>query len=137
MRGYKNHDALARLLMSANVRLTEERANFLSRGVSCVRPDGMVAMACDPWHKIQSPTLYRVEDSMASWRRIVASVLMLVAEQGFVHQRFANNPTEMQRRQECFKDRQIITISDSGHNVQHDQPEQVALALDQFLTSVM
>ena len=135
MRGYKDHGALARRLMSVNPRLTKVRAEFLSHSVSCVRPDGMVVMACDPWHKIPSPTLYRVEDSMASWQRIRAPVLMLIADQGFVHQRFGNDPAELQRRLACFQERQVITISDAGHNIQHDQPEQVAAALDLFLTS--
>jgi pimeloyl-ACP methyl ester carboxylesterase len=134
MRGYKSHEALARRLLSVNHRLTEARATFLSRSVSCVRPGGLVAMACDPWHKIPAPTLYRVEDSMASWQRITAPVLMLMADQGFVQQRFGNDPVEMQRRLDCFKDHQVVTISDAGHNVQHDQPEQVAAALEQFLT---
>lgn len=133
MRGYKSHEALARRLMSVNHRLTAKRADFLSHSVSCVRPDGLVAMACDPWHKIPSPTLYRVEDSMASWQLITAPVLLLFADQGFVHQRFADKPDELKRRLACFKDRHVVTISEAGHNVQHDQPEQVALALDQFL----
>lgn len=133
MRAYKSHEALARRLMSANHRLTSERADFLSRSVSCLKPDGLVAMACDPWHKIPSPTLYRVEDSMASWQRITASVLLLVADQGFVQQRFAKNPAELQRRLDCFKVRQVVSIADAGHNIQHDQPEQVAAALEQFL----
>jgi pimeloyl-ACP methyl ester carboxylesterase len=90
-------------------------------------------MACDPWHKIPSPTLYRVEDSMASWQRIMAPVLMLVADQGFVQQRFAKDPAELQRRLDCFKDHQVVNITDAGHNIQHDQPEQVAAALEKFL----
>jgi pimeloyl-ACP methyl ester carboxylesterase len=134
LRGYKSHEALARRLISVNHRLTEGRAEFLSRSVSCIRPDGLVAMACDPWHKIPSPALYRVEDAMASWQRISSPVLMLFADLGFVHQRFESNPAELQRRLACFKDHKVITISDAGHNVQHDQPEQVADALDQFLT---
>jgi pimeloyl-ACP methyl ester carboxylesterase len=83
MRGYKNHDALARRLLSVNHRLTEARAAFLSRFVSYVRLDGLVAMACDPWHKIPSPMLYRVEDAMSSWQRITAPVQMMIADQGF------------------------------------------------------
>ena len=134
MRAYKNHAALARRLMSVNHRLTEKRADFLSRTVSCVKSDGLVAMACDPWHKIASPTLYRVEDSMASWQRITAPVLMLMADQGFIHQRFASAPDELQRRLDCFKVHQVVTITDASHNLQHDQPELVAAALDQFLT---
>lgn len=135
MRAYKDHEALARRLLSVNHRLTANRAEFLSRSVSYVRPDGLVAMACDPWHKIPSPTLYRVEDSMASWQRITAPVLMLTADQGYVHQRFGDFPEELQRRLECFKNRLVMTISDAGHNIQHDQPEQVAAALDKFLTN--
>ena len=72
---------------------------------------------------------------MASWQRITEPVLMLFADRGFVHQRFANNPTELQRRLTCYKDHQVVTISDTGHNVQHDQPEQVADPLDRFLTN--
>ena len=77
MRGYKDHEALARRLMSVNHRLSQERAEFLSRSVSYARHDGLVAMACDPWHKIPSPALYRVEESMASWHRITAQVLAM------------------------------------------------------------
>jgi pimeloyl-ACP methyl ester carboxylesterase len=57
-----------------------------------------------------------------------------MADQGFVQQRFGNDPVEMQRRLDCFKGHKVVTISDSGHNVQHDQPEQVAAALERFLT---
>jgi pimeloyl-ACP methyl ester carboxylesterase len=134
MRAYKNHEALARRLMSVNRRLSEERAEFLSRALSFVREDGLVALACDPWHKIPSPTLYRVEDSMAHWRRITAQVLVLIADQGFVRERFAHNPGQLQQRLDCFENRRVLTISDAGHNLQHDQPEQVASMLDQFLS---
>jgi pimeloyl-ACP methyl ester carboxylesterase len=133
MRGYKTHEVLARRLMSVNHRLTEKRAEFLFRSVSYVRPDGLVAMACDPWHNIPSPALYLAEDSIASWQLFEAPVLLLFADQGFIHQRFADKPDELQRRLACFKGRHVITISDAGHNVQQDQPKQVALALEQFL----
>lgn len=134
MRGYASHAALARRLLSVNHRLTADRAEFLSQSVSHVRCDGLVAMACDPWHKIPSPALYRVEDSMASWRRITAPVLMLIADHGFINQRFAADPNTLQRRLDCFKNHQVVNLVDAGHNVQHDQPAQVARALDQFLT---
>jgi pimeloyl-ACP methyl ester carboxylesterase len=133
MRAYKDHASLARRLLTVNARLTLERATFLSQSVSCTQADGRVTMACDPWHKIPSPNLYRVEDAMASWQQITAPVLMLMADQGFVQQRFATEPEELQQRLRCFKNRQIVTITDSGHNLQHDQPEQVAAALEQFL----
>ncbi|MBV2192067.1 MAG: alpha/beta hydrolase, partial [Azonexus sp.] len=88
LRTYPDHAALARRLRFANPRLTVERAEFLSRTVSRTLPDGQVEMACDPWHKVAAPNLYRVEDAMAAWRRITAPVLMLIAERGFVNMRF-------------------------------------------------
>ena len=133
LRAYPDQTALARRLRLANPRLSAERAAVLARTVSRVRPDGQVEMACDAWHKIPSPALYRSEDAMASWGRITAPVLMLIADHGFVQQRFGNEPDEYRRRLDCFADAKVISIADSGHNMQHDQPEQVAAALENFL----
>ncbi len=135
LRTYPDHASLARRLMATNPRLDEKKAAFLSRAVSRIRLDGHVEMACDPWHKIPSPMPYRAEDAKATWRRIEAPVLMLIADQGYVHQRFGEDPEEFRSRIESFSNVQVVTISDSGHNVQHDQPEQIAKALEGFLVS--
>jgi pimeloyl-ACP methyl ester carboxylesterase len=74
-----------------------------------------------------------VEDSKAIWRKIEAPVLMLVADQGYVHQRLGNHADEYRRRMESFSNVRVKTITDAGHNIQHDQPEQVAVALEEFL----
>ena len=134
LRTYPDHAALARRLRFANPRLTVERAEFLSRTVSRTLPDGQVEMACDPWHKVAAPNLYRVEDAMAAWRRITAPVLMLIAEKGFVNMRFGKEPEEYQRRLGCFADLRVETVAEAGHNLQHDQPERVAELLESFLT---
>lgn len=134
LRTYPDHAALARRLRFANPRLTVERAEFLSRTVSRTLPDGQVEMACDPWHKVAAPNLYRVEDAMAAWRRITAPVLMLIAERGFVNMRFGKEPEEYQRRLGCFADLRVETVAEAGHNLQHDQPEAVAELLEGFLT---
>ncbi len=133
LRTYPDHASLARRLIAINPRLDEKRATYLSRSVSRIRADGQIEMACDPWHKIPSPAPYRTEDVKATWRKIEAPVLMLVADQGFVRQRFGNDPEEYRSRIESFSNVHVVTISDSGHNVQHDQPEQVASALEEFL----
>lgn len=132
---YSDHAALALRLRRNNARLSLERAGFLARHISCTLPDGRVQMACDPWHKILSSSLYRVEDSMVCWRKITAPVLMLIADQGNIHQRFGNDAAEYRRRLSCFGEVRVVTISDAGHNVQHDQPEQVAAALEEQLLS--
>lgn len=132
-RTYPDCESLASRLMAANPRLGERKAAFLSRTVSRIRADGQVEMACDPWHKIPSPVPYRVEDSKAIWRKIGAPVLMMVADNGFVRQRFGNDTDEYRSRIASFSNVRVVTISNSGHNVQHDQPEQVASALEDFL----
>ncbi len=133
LRAYPDHAALARRLCSANPRLTAERADFLARHVGRVRDDGQVEMACDPWHKVPSPFLYRVDDAMAAWRRITAPVLMLEAAEGYVRQRFGDDPDEYRRRLACFAHVRVETIGDADHNLQHDQPARVAAALEGFL----
>lgn len=133
MRTYHDPAALARRLSLADPRLPPERASFLAQNVSRVRTDGEVEMACDAWHKTSSPNLYHIDEVMACWQSIEAPVLMLIADQGFVRDRFANATDEYQRRVACFRNLQIIPVTDAGHNVQHDQPEQVALALERFL----
>lgn len=132
LRTYSNHESLARRLMAANPRLSEKQAQFLSRTVSRTRTDGQIEMACDPWHKIPSPIPYRFEDSRASWKQIEAEVLMVVADQGFIQQRFGSDPDEYHCRLESFPSVRVVSIADSGHNVQHDQPKYLATLLEEF-----
>ncbi|HRG71206.1 MAG TPA: alpha/beta hydrolase, partial [Thauera aminoaromatica] len=103
------------------------------RHLGRVRTDGQVEIAGDPWHKIPSPAVYRIEDAMACWRRVRAPVLMLVSAEGYVHDRFGDEPEELQRRIDCFADARVVTVADCGHNLQHDQPEVVAAELEAFL----
>ncbi len=133
LRAYRDYAALAQRLIAVNPRLHPDRAAFLSRFASRIMPDGLVTMACDPWHKVSSPIPYRVEDAKACWRKIAAPVLLVIAEQGFVQQRLGNDPEEYRSRLECFTKLNIANIANSGHNLQHDQPEQLALLLEEFL----
>ena len=130
---YPDCEAFARRFMEMNPRLSEARAAFLSQHVCRFREDGSVEMNCDPWHRVPSPMVYHVEDNLACWRKIEAPVLLAIASHGFANQRFGNDPEEFQRRAGCFRDAQRVTIPDSGHNVQHDQPALVAQAIEEFL----
>lgn len=130
---YRDRAALAQRLQQINPRLTPPRAEFLARTTSHELPDGSVELAGDPWHKLPAPIRYRVEEVLDSWRQITAPVLLLIAEHGYVQQRFGKDRAELERRLACFADRQVVTIPDCGHNMQHDQPEAVAAALESFL----
>lgn len=134
LRAYPDHASLAARLRASNPRLSREKAEFLAHHVGQLRSDGKVELAGDPWHKVASPTLYRVDEVMSIWRNIRCPLLMLNADDGFVHDRFADNPAEYERRRACFNTAQVETIAPSSHNLQHDQPEAVARALECFLS---
>ncbi len=131
---YPTAEAFAARLMESNPRLTEERATYLSWYISRVNGDSTIELAADPWHRVPSPLPYHIDDSLACWRRIEAPVLLAIAEHGFVVRRFGNEPQELERRRGSLRDLRCVDIPDAGHNVQHDQPELVAQAIEAFLT---
>ena len=130
---YPNCEAFARRFIEMNPRLSESRAAFLAENLCRCREDGSVEMNCDPWHRVPSPMVYHAEDNLDCWRRIEAPVLLAIASHGFANQRFGNDPVEFKRRVDCFRNVRVVPILDAGHNVQHDQPEQVAKAIEAFL----
>jgi pimeloyl-ACP methyl ester carboxylesterase len=77
--------------------------------------------------------VYHIEDTLDCWRRIEAPVQLLIAEQGSVTRRFGDDPRELERRLSSIPDLHTVPIPDSGHNVQHDQPERVATVIEDFL----
>lgn len=130
---YASIEAFAQRFIEMNPRLGESRAVFLAENLCRCLTDGTVEMNCDPWHRVPSPMVYHAEDNLACWRRIEAPVLLAIASHGFANQRFGNDPEEFTRRTSCFGNAQIVSIADSGHNVQHDQPECVARVIEAFL----
>lgn len=131
---YGDFPALAKRLRQANPRLSEAQATFLAENVGRRRADGLVDMACDPWHRVAGPLLYRSEEVMAYWRAIVCPVLHVIADGGYVEERFGTDAAEYQLRLNCFRHAETVRVAGSGHNIQHDQPESVARALEAFLT---
>lgn len=135
LRVYENPEALARRLMAANPRLREDRAQWLARNISRPHAAGGIELACDPWHKVPSPTRYDIDDVMDTWRRIRAPLLKIIADQGYVAQRFSPESAEYQRRIACFATARVVPLADAGHNVQHDQPEAVAAEIEAFMAA--
>ncbi len=133
LNSYASHAALAERLQRSNPRLTAERATFLAKTVSRPREDGRIEMACDPWHKLANPLRYQTEDALSAWRQIRCPVTQLIADQGYVLARFPLGSTDLKTRLDCFTKGHYHLIQDAGHNLQHDQPEAVALQIIQTL----
>ncbi len=131
---YADRAALARRLQEVNPRLSAERAAFLVRHLGEETADGDIVVAADPYHKLPSPILYRLDDAKACWRRVKAPVLWLAARDSFIMKRFsgAEGSADYQSRIACFADIRVEMLEDAGHNLHHDQPERLAALIEDF-----
>ena len=133
LRPYPDYAALADRMQRNNARLTRERAEFLARHWGNEGPAGVV-LRSDPAHKLVNATLYRLDEAQSIWKQVTAPVLWVVGAESEVFKRIGLSPDEHAARRKAFKDLQYVTVPDAGHMLHHDQPEQVARVIEEFLT---
>lgn len=133
MRRYPDRDSFARRLLHDNPFLTAERAAFLSRYLAVEDGDGVVWNG-DPWHKAPAPYLFRLEESMAVWRRIQAPTLWVAGRESWLVREFAGRPGDWEARRDCFRQVSESWIERAGHMLHHDQPAEVARLVEAFFT---
>lgn len=130
---YDSFDAVAERLKKNNPRLTHDKAAFLARHWAKQLDSGEVVLVSDPGHKIVNPVLYRLEESMACWRKIVAPTLWVAASESGVEKWIKESPEEFAKRKASFKKLKEHIIRDAGHMMHHDQPEKLARVIEGFL----
>ena len=134
LRRYKDFGALAERLRAGNPRLTREKADFLARFWG--REEGeTVILRSDPAHKIVNPLLYRIEEVQACWREASAPVLWVDAAESDTLKRLGLSDAQHAERRNCFKNLKHVTLRDAGHMLHHDQPEEVARLIEEFLAA--
>lgn len=131
---YADHAALAARLQRGNARLSADQAAFLAVHLGQKNGDKEVVVAADPYHKLTSPILYRLEDAKACWRRVTAPVLWVAAQDSFIMKEFsaAAGATDYRERIACFRDIRVELLENAGHNMHHDQPQRLARLLEEF-----
>jgi pimeloyl-ACP methyl ester carboxylesterase len=129
---YASLDAVADRLQKNNRRLSRERAQFLAAHWAEAMPDRTARLVSDPRHKLPFPTVYRMEEVEAIWRRVVAPVLWVAASDSFVT-KWLGGGDVVRQRIAALRDGRLHTITDAGHMLHHDQPEQVAAVIEPFL----
>lgn len=132
-RPYASFAALAERMRNTNPRLTPERAEFLARHWGRELPDGQVQLRGDPAHKIVYPVLYRYEEARACWGQVTAPVLWVDAAESKGLERVGLDAAQYAERRAAFRNLRYVTVSNAGHMLHHDQPEQVARLLEAFL----
>ena len=136
MRGYPDRAAVAARLQKTNPRLSDARAEFLSRHWAAQNADGLWEILGDPLHKRASPLPYHVEDFMACWSAITAPVLWVEADDTNMWLWMgpkAEARVEIDRRLGFLKQVTAKMVMDAGHMLHHDQPVVLAQMIEEFL----
>ncbi len=135
LRPYRNRQAVVNKLMANNPRLTLERAEFLADYWAEQTETGEWKFLADPKHKLV-PSLTRLDEILACWSRITAPVMFVEGEFSWMGIR-KRNPEgaqeEIIRRASRIPQLEYVVVKDSGHMMQHDQPEQVAAYIERFM----
>ena len=140
---YANFDAVADRLQKNNRRLSRDKALFLAGHWADQRADGRIRLASDPRHKLPFPTIYRIEETYAVWRNIVAPTLWVAAADSSIPKWLDDHPESegstdsfagIRRRLAHIPHGRMVTIADAGHMLHHDQPGAVAAAMEAFLS---
>ena len=134
-RPYPDFGALADRLQKNNPRLARPRAEFLARHWGREMPDGRVLLRGDPAHKIINPVLYRFEETRACWAQVSAPVLWVDAAESETPKRVGLSTEQYAERRAAFSSLRYVTVHNAGHMLHHDQPEQVAHLIEEFLAS--
>lgn len=136
MKPYASVEDVARRLQKNNPRLSDARAAYLAPNWSRQNTAGGWEILGDPAHKLSSPILYRVEEVTACWEAISAPVLWVEASDTEIWSWIGGKEkgrVEADRRITFLKQVQKELIADAGHMLHHDQPEQLAKLIEQFV----
>ncbi|MGH8630338.1 MAG: alpha/beta fold hydrolase [Burkholderiales bacterium] len=133
LRRYAGDAELADRLQQNNSRLTRARAEFLAQHWGKESEDGGVVLRSDPAHKIVNATLYRIEEARACWERVTAPVLWVDASESDTLGRMGLSAQEHADRRAAFRDLRYVTLSEAGHMLHHDRPEEIGRLIEDFL----
>ena len=132
---YADAAAVAARLMKNNPRLAPDKAVWLATQWGEPMPDGRWRLRADAAHKRVNPILYRVDETLAQWREIVAPLLWVEGAQTDLRVWWQNRypRAEFDARLAVVRNVTRLTLPDCGHMLHHDQPERLAQALIEFI----
>lgn len=137
LRDYASRGEVAARLRKNNPRLSADRAAFLAEHWAVADGAGRFAVAGDPAHRIVNPTLYRIDEVLACWSKVECPVLWVRAAQSDVLRHVGPEHDaalrEVDARKTALRDVSSVLIEDASHMVHHDQPEQVARLIIEFV----
>jgi pimeloyl-ACP methyl ester carboxylesterase len=135
LKRYAGAEGVAQRLMKTNRRLTPDKAQWLARHWAREEADGQWRILGDAAHKIVNANLYRVDEVLELYGAIRAPVLAVEASDDSLAQWWQGRYTlaEYHERLKAVSDVRVGRVSDAGHMLHHDQPQQVARLIEDFL----
>lgn len=135
LKSYANADGVARRLMKTNPRLGEDKAQWLARHWARPNTQDQWEILGDAAHKIVNAQLYRVDEVLAAFAAITAPVLSVEASDNQMEQWWEGKYTlaEFHERLKSVPQLRQALVQDAGHMLHHDQPEQLARLIEDFL----
>jgi len=135
LKGYDSLAGVAARLMKTNKRLNRDKAEWLAQHWAKPDAQGVWRILGDAAHKITNAQLYRVEEVLEIYRSISAPVLNVEASDDSLKHWWQGKYTlaEYHERLKSVPDVRMAKVQDAGHMLHHDQPEQLARLLEEFL----
>lgn len=130
---YASFEQLAERVRVQHPQLTTERALFVARCWGEEDGRGRIRLLADPKHRLNSPGLYRVAESMAIWQQVTATTLF--ADAGDSPFLKAIPDEETARRRACFRNHRTAIIPKAGHMLHFDAPEATGELMARFLVA--
>lgn len=135
LKSYDTADGVAQRLMKTNPRLSRDKAEWLAQHWARPNAEGRWEILGDPAHKITSAQLYRLDEALAIYERITAPVLAVEADSDSLGQWWKGryDLNEYHQRLGHVADCRQAVVTEAGHMLHHDQPQQVARLIEDFL----
>ena len=135
LKAYASATAVAQRLQQTNPRLPDDRAHWLATQWAAPADDGQWHLRADPAHRRISALPYRLDEVLAAWRRISAPTLWVEGDETPFEQWWGQRypRADFEARLAQVAQLQRHTLSGAGHMLHHDQPEDLARLLRQFL----
>ena len=135
LKPYDSLDGVARRLIKTNPRLSPDKASWLAQHWATEGADGSWRVLGAPAHKITSAQLYRVEEVLATHKRLSMPVLAVEATESNMNVWWKGNFTleEYRERLKVVPQAEIAQIDNAGHMLHHDQPEELAALMEPFI----
>lgn len=137
LKSYPDADGVASRLMKTNPRLAQDKADWLARQWAAPNAQGQWEILGDAAHKVTSAHIYRLDEALEIYRRISAPVLSVTASDDSLGQWWKGTFTLAQylERIRVVPHLQSAVVQEAGHMMHHDQPAELAVLIEAFLST--